>query len=200
MEKAGATIDELNTVRKHLSRIKGGRLARACRAGTLVSLIISDVLGDPLEVIASGPTVPDTTTAREALAVLDQFHARESGIAATVFHCLQAQAAAHQSTVPGVSRRVANYVIGNNAVAVDAAGHEAERRGYSHAMIAARQLEGEAAAVGQHLHELSAGVEHLDPGVAGVRQQQGQLHAVAICQGRLPVRFAQAGVGSRKTQ
>ena len=63
LSAAGANIQELNTVRKQLSRIKGGGLARACRAGTLISLIISDVLGDPLDVIASGPTVPDTATA-----------------------------------------------------------------------------------------------------------------------------------------
>ena len=59
---AGADIRQLNTVRKQLSRIKGGGLARACRAGTLLTLIISDVLGDPLDLIASGPTVPDRST------------------------------------------------------------------------------------------------------------------------------------------
>src|SRR5690606_30624143 len=59
LSHAGATIQELNCVRKHLSRIKGGRLAAATRAGTVITLIISDVIGDPLEIIASGPTVPD---------------------------------------------------------------------------------------------------------------------------------------------
>ena len=73
LSAAGANIQELNTVRKQLSRIKGGGLARACRAGRLVSLIISDVLGDPLDVIASGPTVPDTSTPEAALEVLDRF-------------------------------------------------------------------------------------------------------------------------------
>src|SRR5262245_2053375 len=73
LSAAGANITELNTVRKQLSRIKGGGLARACRAGRLVSLIISDVLGDPLDVIASGPTVPDTGTADDALAILERY-------------------------------------------------------------------------------------------------------------------------------
>ena len=63
LSAAGANIEQLNTVRKQLSRIKGGGLLRACRAGRLVSLIISDVLGDPLDVIASGPTVPDSLDA-----------------------------------------------------------------------------------------------------------------------------------------
>ena len=62
LSAAGANIEQLNTVRKQLSRIKGGGLLRVCRAGRLVSLIISDVLGDPLDIIASGPTVPDTGT------------------------------------------------------------------------------------------------------------------------------------------
>ena len=67
LSAAGADIRQLNTVRKQLSRIKGGGLARACRAGMLISLIISDVLGDPLDLIASGPTtVPDHSTPADA--------------------------------------------------------------------------------------------------------------------------------------
>jgi glycerate 2-kinase len=81
LSAAGANIEQLNTVRKQLSRIKGGGLLRACRAGRMVALIISDVLGDPLDVIASGPTVPDTSTPQAALAVLEQFGVRETKIA-----------------------------------------------------------------------------------------------------------------------
>jgi hydroxypyruvate reductase len=73
LSAAGANIEELNTVRKQLSQIKGGGLARRCRAGNLVTLIISDVLGDPLDVIASGPTVPNSTTAVDALTVLKRY-------------------------------------------------------------------------------------------------------------------------------
>ncbi|MFM7072861.1 MAG: DUF4147 domain-containing protein, partial [Planctomycetota bacterium] len=72
LSAAGANIRELNTVRKQLSRIKGGGLARHCRAGALATLVISDVLGDPLDIIASGPTVPDPSTPAEALAILDR--------------------------------------------------------------------------------------------------------------------------------
>lgn len=74
--ESGASINELNVVRKRLSRIKGGGLARAAAsAKSLVTLIISDVIGDPLDVIASGPTVADTSTADEALAVLTRYRA-----------------------------------------------------------------------------------------------------------------------------
>ncbi len=148
LSAAGANIEELNTVRKHLSRIKGGGLARACRAGRLVSLIISDVLGDPLDLIASGPTVEDHSTGQDALAVLEQFSAREAGIPPAVFECLRRpQPEQRQAPRCGVT----NLVIGNNATAVDAAGKEAERRGYSHAMTSSRHSEGPAEDVGRHL-------------------------------------------------
>src|SRR5438552_9343780 len=67
---AGATIAELNAVRKHLSRLKGGLLARAAAPARVVTLALSDVVGDPLDVIASGPTAPDPTTYADALDVL----------------------------------------------------------------------------------------------------------------------------------
>ncbi|MCS7304874.1 MAG: glycerate kinase [Thermoguttaceae bacterium] len=92
LSAAGANIEQLNTVRKQLSRVKGGRLAHACRAGRLVSLIISDVLGDPLDVIASGPTVPDSSTPEAALEVLRQFHPRSDQVPERIWHVLQALA------------------------------------------------------------------------------------------------------------
>ena len=151
LSAAGATIEELNAVRKQLSRIKGGGLARACRAGRLATLIISDVLGDPLDVIASGPTVADTSKPEAALAVLEKFDARRAGVPAAVFECLRRRRAVAARPMPSVT----NLVIGNNATAVDAAGMEAERRGYSHAMVCARQSEGPAEDVGRHLAEMA---------------------------------------------
>jgi glycerate 2-kinase len=149
---AGANIQELNTVRKQLSRIKGGGLARACRAGRLVTLIISDVLGDPLDVIASGPTVPDSSTSAMALEILRKYDARE--VSPTVTAKLEA-ASQQPNERATPTCEVINLVIGNNAVAVDAAGIEAERRGYSHAMIAATSLEGSAEEVGRRLAEMA---------------------------------------------
>src|SRR5207248_11359688 len=73
LHAGGATINEMNAVRKHLSRIKGGRLVQAFRVRALFSLIISDVIGDPLDVIASGPTAADPTTFADALVVLEKY-------------------------------------------------------------------------------------------------------------------------------
>ena len=152
LSAAGANIEELNTVRKHLSLVKGGGLARACKAGRLVTLIISDVLGDPLSVIASGPTVADTSSPEAALEVLRKYSSLNVSPAVTgLLEKLVQQPASR----PQPSCEVTNLVIGNNAVAVDAAGVEAERRGYSHAMIAATSLEGSAEEVGEHLASMA---------------------------------------------
>jgi len=149
---AGANIEQLNTVRKQLSLIKGGGLARGCRAGTLCTLIISDVLGDPLDVIASGPTVEDSSTPQAALDVLGQFSAAEAGISTAVFEYLRGKTVQrpHETTC-----RVKNLIIGNNATAVDAAGMKAESLGYSHAMISASTCEGPAEEVGRHLADMA---------------------------------------------
>lgn len=162
LSAAGANIRELNTVRKQLSRIKGGGLARACRAGHLVTLIISDVLGDPLDVISSGPTVPDTASAADAIDVLHKFRAQEANISPAVFRYLTESARQKESSIPARCA-VTNLVIGNNATAVDAAGMEAERRGYSHAMVAARELEGSAEEVGRHHAQMAWRMRH-EPG------------------------------------
>lgn len=163
LSAAGANIRELNTVRKQLSRIKGGGLARACGASRLITLIISDVLGDPLDVIASGPTVDDTATASDALLVLEKYQARQAGISPTVFTLLQRAATVGVSRRASVMARVSNRVIGNNATAVDAAGAEAERLGYAQAMVAAKQLEGPANDIGRH-HARMATRMRCEPG------------------------------------
>ncbi len=150
---AGANIEELNTVRKQLSQIKGGGLARACKSGRLISLIISDVIGDPLDIIASGPTVPNTTTANDALNVLQRLGLNDCRESQVIIRELEKGRMAENDVLQLAS--CDNFVIGNIAVAVDAAGMEAERRGYSHAMTAARQLEGEAEDVGRHLAQMA---------------------------------------------
>jgi len=152
LSAGGATIDELNTVRKQLSRIKGGGLARACKAQRLVALIISDVLGDPLDVIASGPTVVDSSTPQAALEILQRFGAVAAGVPQQLLDDLARRAA--RPPAPPACRAV-NLIIGNNARAVDAAGIEADRLGYAAAMMSATQSEGPAEPLGQHLAEMA---------------------------------------------
>jgi glycerate 2-kinase len=152
LSSAGANIEQLNAVRKQISRIKGGGLARSCRAGKLFSLIISDVLGDPLDVIASGPTVPDSSTPQAALEVLDRFVPKGD----VAFSNIRDYLTRKRSLSPQPSNcRATNLIIGNNATAVDAAGMEAERLGYSHAMVGARKSEGPAEDVGRHLADMA---------------------------------------------
>jgi glycerate 2-kinase len=157
LSAAGANIEQLNIVRKQLSQIKGGGLARACSAGRLIALIISDVLGDPLDVIASGPTVQNRTTAADAIRVLEEFGGEKLALPTSVYEFLRRRAEPHESPADSNAARchVTNVVIGNNAVAVDAAGMEAERLGYRHAMHAATTLEGDAEEVGRHLAQMA---------------------------------------------
>jgi glycerate 2-kinase len=154
LSAAGANIAQLNTVRTQLSRVKAGGLARACRAGRLITLIISDVLGDPLDLIASGPTIETPSTPRDALDVLHELRLADHPELLSVVRFLrQKQTTERIRTMP--TTRVTDLVIGNNAVAVDAAGCEAERSGYSHAMIAATAPEGPAEEVGRQLAEMA---------------------------------------------
>ena len=125
----GATINELNAVRKRLSRIKGGGLVRACRAGRTIALIISDIVGDPLDMIASGPTLADPTTDAEALAVLQKLKASPPDVPQSVFEYLE-HATQQPSAEEPFPNNVANHIIGNNAKALTAAATEATRRGY----------------------------------------------------------------------
>ena len=150
---AGATIAELNAVRKHLSRFKGGQLARAARPASVLTLALSDVIGDPLDVIASGPTAPDPTTFRDALDVL---RARGLGARApaSVRERLEAgrRGEVEETPKPGdrVFERVENIVVGNNALVTDAALAAAGRLGYR-AELLTRALEGEARHVARDL-------------------------------------------------
>ena len=150
LSAAGANIRQLNTVRKALSRIKGGGLLRACRAGWLVGLVLSDVLGDPLDVIGSGPTVPESPSPQEALDVLRQFDPEEKHLPPAIWHYLRQQAQQpREEQEPACRWR--NMIVGNNATAVDAAGQKALELGYRPVMQSARQLEGAAEELGRHL-------------------------------------------------
>lgn len=144
----GGDIRQLNTVRRELSEIKGGGLARACGAGQLATLVLSDVLGDDLEMIASGPTVPRKPTPEAALAVLAELKLLESTEGRILAKLLQQPRSA---TIAAPHNPPLNLLIGNNATAVDSAGVEAERLGYSHAMLSATAPEKSAEEVARWL-------------------------------------------------
>lgn len=147
--RSGATISELNCVRKQLSRIKGGRLARATRAGLVIALIISDVVGDPLDIIASGPTAPDSSSATEALEILQERAVDASLIPPSVIEALKRADRESRQAEP-FPEHVFNHVIGNNAVAVDAAAREAELLGCDVTILGSGG-QGEAQEVGRSL-------------------------------------------------
>lgn len=162
LSAGGADITELNTVRKHLSDIKGGGMARACRHARLVTLVLSDVLGDPLDLIASGPTVPDSSSPQQALDILEKFDPDQT-LSANVWQHLRRQVASARNhadaAVDPISSQLPHsetIVAGNNAIAVDAAGILAESLGYNHVMHSATQSEGYAEEVGQHLAQMLA--------------------------------------------
>ncbi|MFL5330520.1 MAG: glycerate kinase [Gemmataceae bacterium] len=127
---SGATIDELNCVRKHLSNIKGGQLAAASRAGSIWSLIISDVIGDRLDVIASGPTAADSTTFSQAMEIV-QTNKLETKIPKSVWRRLCDGVAGRIPETPKtLPAHVHNAILANNRTALVAARIEAERLGY----------------------------------------------------------------------
>jgi len=136
----------MNCVRKHLSRIKGGRLAEAFHGRTLISLILSDVVGDPLDVIASGPTAPDPSTYQDAIAVLER-HELQNQVSRAVLELLQSGARGElPETLKVAMPNVQHYILGNNAIALASAELAAARLGY-HIINLGSYLEGESAAL-----------------------------------------------------
>jgi glycerate 2-kinase len=129
---AGADIGEMNTVRKHLSRVKGGRLAAVAAPAAIVSLILSDVIGDRMDVIASGLTCPDPTTFDDALAVLMR-HGVMDLVPRNALELLErgSRGLIAETPKPGdpLFSRVRNILIGNNRMALDGAKREAEQHG-----------------------------------------------------------------------
>ncbi|HEV8533585.1 MAG TPA: glycerate kinase [Methylomirabilota bacterium] len=154
---AGATINQLNAVRKHCSLLKGGQLARAAAPARVEALLLSDVIGDPLDVIASGPTTPDVSTFAEALAILDRFGLREQAPRAIVERLERgARGEFPETPKPGdpIFERVKNTVIGNNALVVEGAAARARALGLN-AHVVTRALEGEAREIAGRFVEMA---------------------------------------------
>ncbi|MDA1230962.1 MAG: DUF4147 domain-containing protein [Planctomycetota bacterium] len=170
---SGAPIHELNLVRTQLSQVKGGRLATACQAGTLVALIVSDVIGDPLDVIGSGPTTPGNSRAADALTVL-----ASRGLLDTtpprVVEFLEQQAY-REKTVDHVlplfsAHRLFNRIVASNAIAIEAATVKATALGYEVESLGSANA-GEAADEGRkfmsrlrslHTHSAASGLQSIN--------------------------------------
>jgi glycerate 2-kinase len=151
--ECGAEIGEINSIRKHLSRSKGGGLARAAYPATLISLILSDVVGDRLDVIASGPTVPDASLFAECIAIVERYGIA-SRLPGPVWQYLKDGAAHLLPETPKagdpIFAKVQNVVVSNNRTALLAAMNQAEALGFR-ALLLTSVLEGEAHKVGRML-------------------------------------------------
>lgn len=130
----GATIHEINAIRKHLSKVKGGGLARLAYPATTVALILSDVLGDSLDIIASGPMAPDTTRFADCLDIVERYRIGGT-IPSTVLGYLEkgARGETDETSKPGdrIFTRVENVIVASNRQALQAAKHKAEALGYN---------------------------------------------------------------------
>ena len=160
----GADIHEMNTVRKHLSAVKGGRLAARAMPATVVSLILSDVVGDDLDVIASGPTVPDPTTYRDARRVLESHAIFDTVPHPVRQHILAGIEGRHEETPKAdhaCFRNCRSVLVGTNFQALKAAAEHARQLGYRPLILTAR-LEGEAREVAKVL--CAVAVEALESG------------------------------------
>ena len=150
--KCGASIDEINTIRKHISDSKGGQMARAAYPATIVNLMLSDVVGDKMDVIASGPFVPDPSTFIEAQGILDKYGLQDLPLTVTAYLKEGVEGSAPETPKGGdsVFDRVHNFIIGSNILALEAAKEAAEKMGYQ-TLILSSMVEGETREVA-HVH------------------------------------------------
>jgi glycerate 2-kinase len=154
--KSGATIQEINTVRKHCSRIKGGLLSKIGYPATIVTLILSDVIGNPLDSIGSGPTVPDPTTFQQSIEILKKYSLWDT-IPETIRHYLQK---AQNGSVPEtpkpndeIFQKTHSVIIGDNRAACESIQQAANQRGFE-TLLYSSEITGEAREIGKKLLHL----------------------------------------------
>ena len=142
--KCGASIDEINAIRKHISATKGGQMARAAYPATVINLMLSDVVGDRMDVIASGPFVPDPSTFKESIEIIERYHL--DAIPASVRKYLELGIEDRVPETPKegdpIFEKVHNFIIGSNILALEAAGARALKMGYN-SLILSSMIEGE---------------------------------------------------------
>ncbi|XP_041532649.1 glycerate kinase isoform X2 [Microtus oregoni] len=173
----GATIQELNTIRKALSQLKGGGLAQAAYPAQVVSLILSDVIGDPLEVIASGPTVASDHNVQDCLQILNRY-----GLRAALPRSVKTVLSRADSDPrgPHACGHVLNVIIGSNSLALAEAQRHAEVLGY-HAMVLSTAMQGDVKSVAQFYGLLArVAAAHLTSPIAGhLLEEEAKLHQLA---------------------
>jgi glycerate 2-kinase len=193
--KGGADISEINTVRKHISSVKGGRLAELAHPSRVVSLILSDVVGDRLDVIASGPTVPDSSTYVDAFKVITKYGmVRE--MPRFILNVLEGGVKGRVPETPKagspVFEKVDNIIVGNNRMAVEAAREMAESLGFA-ATVVSSTIVGEARSVA---HEL-AGLAKASRGSTNFGDRKG---LCLISGGEPTVTVTGKGLGGRNME
>ncbi len=192
--RSGATIQEINTVRKHLSQLKGGRLASRAFPAAVVSLILSDVAGDPLDAIASGPTVPDPTTYDDAARIMHGHKLWDEVPLAVRSHIDKGRSGdAPETPKPGdeVFSRVTTAIIGSGTDAAEAALNEAKVLGYN-SLLLTTTLQGEAREVGKVLSSIAR---------EEVRYERPlPLPAMIVAAGETTVTITGAGKGGRNQE
>lgn len=160
--RSGATISEVNTVRKHLSQVKGGQLARLAYPAQVISLILSDVIGSPLDVIASGPTSPDTTTFAQAYEVLKKYQLLEGVPDSIVRHLqrgMEGQIPETPKAQEALFQQIQNLVIASNEHAAQSARDKARQLGLN-SLLLSTFIEGEAREVGKVFAAIAREIDH----------------------------------------
>ena len=162
----GAPIEHINCLRKHISLIKGGQLARLAAPAAVESLLLSDVIGDPIDVIGSGPTAPDVSTFAEAAAILDRYGIR-ARVPASILDRIErgVRGGIPETPKPGdaIFKRVRNRIIGGNRLALDAAARAARKLGYR-TLVLSSSIQGETRDVARmHAAILRETAEHGEP-------------------------------------
>ncbi|MEN2974717.1 MAG: glycerate kinase [Candidatus Caldarchaeales archaeon] len=188
--KSGATIDEINIVRRHLSEIKGGRLLKKLNNARVVSLIISDVVGDKLEAIGSGPTAPDPTTFKDALEVLKRYDIWgkvSERVRRRIEDGLNGSIEDNPKPDDPIFNRVQNVIVASISDACEKACRYLRMKKYS-AKILTRYMEGEASEVGRFLAAIIR--EHAN----------GEGRHALICGGETTVKVRGHGIGGRNQE
>lgn len=192
--RCGAPINEINTLRKHISQIKGGRLAELAAPANIAALILSDVIGSPLDVIASGPTVPDPTTFADAWQIIERYRIVAQVPQSIVDHLRRGVAGEIAETPKGgaaIFERVHNVVVGSNELAVLAAAAAAREAGYT-PLVLTTYLQGEARIVGDVLAAIAREIALHDRPVAKP--------ALIIAGGETTVTLRGDGLGGRNQE